>query len=290
MKNKNRKAEDILRDALGVRKSIREELKKQREKQGSELTEKQRRKIINKVKGKYRMGKSVAIFLLGLGITMNATKALPSGDEITPPKSVAENKAGREEFVTELKFENDNTTIKIIDIDKQNKEIKDYIKSEIKGLETEEDVLNYIKTFYINEYNDYHETDYSVEQLKIMRERDLAPEGIITASIQRENGTIYDSVVKDWQGYHTCIVRDDEIIMQEADFLVDVAPVIDTGISYMASMNNEQTLYDLKVKYKENFINEMSDYVVNYKGKTYEIAKENIAKEKELKEGNEIGE
>ncbi|MBP3256308.1 MAG: hypothetical protein J6M60_07495 [Clostridia bacterium] len=290
MSKSKKSPEDILRDALKIKDVMHKKIVEKELKIGRRLTKEEKNKVKDGIRLKYRIGKAVGLGLIVLGIGSSVNNALPKGSEIVEAKTVNENTAERDNFVKELQVE--SSTITIVDINKETEDIRNFLKEEIEGLDTEEKVLDYLKEFYINEYNVEKDTGYTVDQVKFDRSRQLVPtyekEWVLTATIHANGRFIDDSAYKDYTGCHTCEVVDRDVIEAENDdFMSYIAPVISAGISRKASMLNEDTSYQKKEKYKNDFINEMTDYVINYKGPTYDRIMGQI--QEKSNQDNEIG-
>lgn len=291
MSKKDRKAEDILRDALKIKGVMHKKIVEKELKLGRRLTDEEKKKVKDGIKTKYRIAQIAGIGLVVLGIGAGVSNALPKGNEIPEPKTVAENSSERENFVKDLQFE--STKVQIRDIDKETKDIKEFLKEEIENLDTEKQVLDYLKEFYICEYNEEKDSGYTAEQVELYRTRELAPtyqkEWVLIATIYGNDRNHYNSAYKDYTGCHTCEIEDRNIIESEYDdYMAKIAPVISAGIDRMVSMNNKDDYYEVKDNFKNNFIDEMTNFAVNYKGPTYERIMNQIEKRENTQD--EIGE
>lgn len=127
-----------------TREKAMKEIRKEQQRQGRKLDIEERREIARKVARKARTQTAVFAMagFLGIGaLASGGTKALPEGKETT--KTQTENSIELEEIKTQQeKFREE---IKVISED-------EIIKQEISELESEKDVLAYLKNMYLEEY------------------------------------------------------------------------------------------------------------------------------------------
>ena len=289
MGKKNRKAEDILRDALKIKDVMHKKIVEKEIKIGRRLTQDEKQKVKNGIKTKYRIAKAVGLGLIVLGIGSGVSNALPKGNDIPDERTVAENSAERDNFVKEIQFDTATATITVKDLEKENEEIRQYIEDKVNSFETNEEALDYVKQLYINEYNLNKGKNCTIDQLDLMRYRDCEPEWIINATINDNGHISSEAVYKDIWGCHSCkYVYYNKYEGREEDFMEDLAPVLDAGITNYASMNNEGVSKTLQNQRREKFVNMMAEYVSRYKGKTYQMIMEDIESQKS-NDDNEIG-
>lgn len=294
MKERSNKVEEILMAAFGMKKQIQEEIKKKEEKTGEKITKSQKIVIKNRVKAKYKRAKIRVGILAAMGITAGTVALLPKGETEPQPQVKSEAKIEnaklqRRAFTEELKFNSE--TVNLVDLNKEEEQVKEYIEDEINGLRDEQAVLDYMKGFYIDEYNNINDTQYAKEQVELYRSRELGPAWVVRATINNNSDQIVNSAFRDNFGNcHTCIVnREREVIQLEDDFMSELAPVLSAGISHRAAMNNEYDTNAEKEEFRDRFIDEMSNYVIASKGITYENIVEKIEENQKLSSAKEIG-
>lgn len=268
---------------------IRERIAKREEKLNRKLNDEEIRKITKTVKRKVNRERFIRGAFLALGVTISASGCAPlltSGNEETNKQQTeTEIDNERNEFVNGLAVDKTPTVPEEKDNSK-NSQIRDNVKKEIEELETPEEVLNYIKEIYINEYNEQNNENYTTEQLKFHKTRDTeklhkdtaingdiiikegyeennyvdTTAGVITASIKSEDDYIKEKIVNNAYSYKTVYAKDEIVDKYEDNFLVSLAPIVDKGIDWSVAMDKEETSNEVKEKYKNRLIDSVTEY------------------------------
>ncbi len=267
---------------------IRERIAKREEKLNRKLSDEEVRKITKYVKRKVNRERFIRGAFLAAGITIGAgghaliTSGNGEKNQIGNKQTESQIDDGRKEFVKGLTVEVKPT----ISEEKENLQIRNSIENEIEELETPEEVLNYIKEIYIKEYNEQNNENYTSEQLKLRKARneeklhlDTATNGetiikegyekdnyvdteagIITVSIDGDNNYINEKIVNYGHGYKTVYPKDAIVDKYEDNLLVDLAPVVDSGIDWSVAMDKEENSEEIKEEYKKRLIDSVTEY------------------------------
>ena len=243
---------------------IREKIAKKEERLNRKLSDEEIRKITKTVKRKVNRERFIRGAFLAVGITIGAGghALITSGNEETNKQQTeTEIDNGRKEFASGLAVDKTPTVPEEKD-NSENSQIRDNVKKEIEELETPEEVLNYIKEIYINEYNEQNNENYTIEQLEFRKARneeklhmDTATNGdtiikegyeennyvdttagVITASIKDENNYIQEKIVNNAYSYKTVYGKDE---------IVD---------------KYEETSNEVKETYKNRLIDSVTEY------------------------------
>lgn len=288
-------------------KKARVEIKRINEKRSQEgkeiLSKEEERKVIRKVtKEEKRKTKSKAI-LIALGL-MTATAGiegvalLNSGekgiettkDEITIDTDQAEkdvniiNVGDRKVFIEGLKVDTNKLA------EEENKELKENVTKEVEELKTSEEVLNYLKQFYANEYNKENKMQITAENIRIGKTREVGSffydkandgtqiirskasddktkrdvnieAGVISAAVL-DNGKVISNqkILNDNGEYKRIYGKDESIETNEENLLVKTGKIIDKGIDWNIAMDQNETENSVKEEYKKRFINSIVEY------------------------------
>lgn len=163
--------------------------------------------------------------------------------------------------------------------------------------------MDYLKDIYIQEYNDEYKTDFDRSNVSeiyrtredngffLVKDRDQNGNeiirykneydskddkvdisgGLIKVTVTDENSKIIQKVLNDGNNNYTGIANYDNKALEK------VEKIMDTGITWKDSMDNQQTDSKIKRGYKRNFIKS----IVEYKEKQIEeIKTENLGKER----------
>lgn len=238
-------------------------------------------------KEKRKLAIKAELLALGIGGASAATVALVNGQN-------ADTKQERQVFMDEL---NVNTS----KLEKQKgTTLEDNIRNEVESLKTPDEILNYIKQIYANEYNRQNMYDIKKEQITFYRTkhnnnlcRDKAKnadniiresydpdkkylswnDGVIEVKIQLKDEIKVQKIVN-LKGEFKTIYEDNEEVEEYQDSeLVAVGKIVNEGINYMASLeelekekqkSGEQVSYLSQSKacyeYMEKFINAIVEY------------------------------
>ena len=189
---------------------------------------------------------------------------------------------------------------------------------EINSLETPEDVLNYLKTLYANEYNEDHSTNITEDNIKLFVQyrygnnkdysvyNDVATNGdsimrwklfskqenaidkdFIMAKVLDENNKVIDTdaIVYASNNCETVYSSSEQVDKYEDGTLVDVGNIMRHGLCYYSELDNKidqnsKRAIRAKRDYKEDFISAVAQYN-NNKDKNVNINnKEDLEKEK----------
>lgn len=271
-----------------AKRSIQKEIRKQEKEQGRRLEREEKIQIKNAVFRKMRT--RVAVFgtigLLGLGGLIGAgfkddeVKGLPEGQGVEIENQDSE----REIFVNGIK----------VDVEQeQNNLLKEEIENELEGLESPDEVLDYVKEIYVQEYNQNNGTQISNEDVSFYKEasnvviyNDKAVNGdeilrccseydaiksgipvdgekpILKVYIKKQGITITESVaLNETTGEFQNVYRQNEEVKEDkATTLEGTAEVVLTGINVYISMDEKDTYPQVKDVYKERFVNALTEY------------------------------
>lgn len=292
---------------------IRKKIKESEEKLNRELTEKEKRSIAKKVVKKYKRRNFIraTLLLIGLGGAVTAgTKLLPEGKGPQIESEVDLNNSNANTFREGLKVQIGENNASIEE-NEEFKELENQIREEIKGLSNKDEVLKYIKQIYADEFNENNSEnivandvvlyrtkvsdkmykDYAENGDKIVRygsyesnkEEFYSQSGLITATVIKDNDIKTEAVSGD-NGFYQKVYKNGEVVPErdEDSSLLRVAPVIDKGISYATSFDNENIKFYVRDTYRDKLI----DAVIEYKENK---AIENQQKEEQKKAIGQIG-
>ena len=300
-------------------------INEKRSKEGKEILSKEEEKrIIRKVtKEEKRKTKTKAI-LISLGL-MTATAGiegvalLNSGEkgvtstknEITVDMDEAEkdinviNSGNRKVFIEGLQVD----TNKI----EENNELKENVTKEVETLESPEDVLDYLKKFYVDEYNKENQTQFTSENVRLRKVRKIGsyfkdeandgteiirPKtsndkakrnidiecGVISADII-DNGKVLSEeiILNENDKYKRIYDANEDVETYKENLLVKIGKIIDKGIDLKVGMVQNETDESVKEKYKKRFINAIVEYKESQieKISTSSLLDNNIEEEKE---------
>lgn len=284
-------------------------INKKRSEEGKEILSKEEEKrVIRKVtKEEKRKTKTKAI-LIALGL-MTATTGiegvalLNSGEkgvsstkkEITIDMDKAEkdinviNLKNRKVFIEGLEVE----TNKEENIEVENKELKENVTKEVEALETQEDILDYLKQFYINEYNKENQTQFTYENVKFRKTREIGSffkdeandgtkiirtkekddktqrdvditAGVVSATITDNDKIIsIEKVLNENNEYKRIYNRNENVETYKDNLLVKTGKIIDKGIDWNVAIEQAETEESVKEAYKQRFIDAIVEYKEN---------------------------
>ena len=226
-----------------------------------------------------------------------------SKNEITVDVGEAEknikikNLGDREVFIEGIKVSNE----KLEEINDTT--LEDTVVKEVESKKTPDEVLDYLKDIYIQEYNDEYKTDFDRSNVSeiyrtredngffLVKDRDQNGNeiirykneydskddkvdingGLIKVTVTDENSKIIQEVLNDGNNNYTGIANYDNKALEK------VEKIMDTGITWKDSMDNQQTDSKIKRGYKRNFIKSIVEYKEN---QIEEIKTENLGEEK----------
>jgi len=250
-----------------------------------------RKKAERRVERQIRKEKIVTRIALFLGITtIGGTALLTAGNE--EPKQP---NGPRIENETDLDTQDDKITFKdglvvtpeqLMANKEQENPIRKIAEQEINGLETSEEVLDYIKNIFVENYNNKNENDITKEQLELNKSRadkeiykDTATNGdnilrykysagnnlynqtgVITVYIDNEGEKNQQQIAKYDKQYQTIYSSNEQVDKYEDNSLVDVAGIIDTGIDWAVAIQQEGNSYETQQEYKNRLIDAITEY------------------------------
>lgn len=292
------------RTAKKARAEIRR-INKKRSEEGKEiLSKEEEERVIRKVtKEEKRKIKTKAIFaalglmsatslLEGVALLNSGNEGVKSNkNEITINTEQAEkdvnviNVGDRNVFIDGIKVDTNNLNYE------KNKELKENVAKEVESLETSEDVLNYLKQFYANEYNKENDTHMTAENVRLGKTREMTTlfkdkaengeeiikdrlakdkterkidieAGVINAVIIQEGKIISSQeILNNNNQYKRVYSSNEDVEKYEDNLLVKTGKIIDKGIDWNVAMDQKETDPLIKKQYKQRFI----DAIVEYK-------------------------
>lgn len=271
---------------------IRKRIQIKEEKLDRKLTKEERHKIAKSVKRKVARENIVRGVFMAIGISIGAGghALLTAGNNEETNKNQInsemnlEYKNDRQEFVDGLKV--DTVPLNIDNVEELTEEqIRENVEKDINELETPEEVLSYIKDIWANEYNIQNNEEIAREQVKFYKERetvnvfrDIASNGdtilregkeksnistdagVITAYINKADKITKQKIINYYGIYQTLYSMDENVEKYEDNFLVDLAPIIDSGIDWSVVIKQEETEYSVKQIYKNRLIDAVTEY------------------------------
>lgn len=298
-----------------------QEMEKQREKDGKEpFTPEQKKRYIKwETKKELRKSNIRAMIFALVGtsaLTGIGTTALlnEKNGEIKKSKSEISIDAGKEDKDIKIKNVPDDREVFVDGIKvnveslKQDEEnqLKSKIAKDVELLETQEELLNYIKDIYVEEYNKQNNDNITENQVSLMKKRadeyiykdkanngdmifkqeytndtnkkymDLSA-GVITAIIDKGEATLKEKILNYNNEFKTVYNYSKDVEKYEDNTLVKVGDVIDKGIDWYVAREQEDTSVLVKDEYKNRFVTALTEY----KNKQIEEIKQSIINEED---------
>jgi len=282
-----------------AKRTIQKEIKRQEKEQRRKLSIEEKRRIKDKVfrKMRTRMALFGAVGLLGIGgmigynIGRQEVKTITEGDVIENTQETIPNPTrARDEFIN---------TIKVDELP-NIEDIREEVKNEISELGTPEEVLNYTKKLYVEEYNKNHEEKIDIEDIKIWKNshdivfyKDITKSGdsilryctekqakeqgipidgdnpIISVTIVKDGKDIEERVAQKLDGSFANVYDQDEDVKKDKKTTLEtLGRVVLTGIDRATSMEQEGTSAQVKNEYKNRFIKAVTEYKEQYTGES----------------------
>lgn len=297
MKDKKRAFAIANSDAKKVKARINEINEKREESGRPLLTKAQEKNVARKVvklEKRKRMLAAIGLTALVSGGTVAllnpGTKGVEQNkNEITVDAEKAgknvnvKNLSDREVFIEGIKVSNE----KLEEINDTT--LEDTVVKEVESKKTPDEVLDYLKDIYIQEYNDEYKTDFDRSNVSeiyrtredngffLVKDRDQNGNeiirykneydskddkvdisgGLIKVTVTDENSKIIQKVLNDGNNNYTGIANYDNKALEK------VEKIMDTGITWKDSMDNQQTDSKIKRGYKRNFIKSIVEYKEN---------------------------
>ncbi len=277
---------------------IRKKIQIKEEKLDRKLTKEERHKITKNVKRKVARENLVRGLFMAIGISIGAGghALLTAGSNENTNKNQVESEINLEDQNDRLEFVN-SLKVDTVPINIENQlteeQIRENVEKEINELETPEEILNYVKDIWANEYNTQNNEDITKEQVKFYKERETVnvfrdtatngdtilregkehsnintDAGVITAYINKTDNNTKQKIINYFGIYQTLYSMDENVEKYEDNLLVDLASIIDCGIDWSVVINQEETEYSVK----QIYINRLIDAVTEYESrKTKEI-------------------
>ena len=176
---------------------IRKRIQIREERLDRKLTKEEKHKITKSVKRKVARENLVRGVFMAIGISIGAGghALLTAGNNEEANRNQVESEINseeqndRQEFVDSLKV--DTIPINIDNGQELTEEqIRENVENEINELETKEEILDYIKDIYANEYNIQNNEDITKEQIKFYKEREKV-------NVFRDTATNGDTIVRE---------------------------------------------------------------------------------------------
>ena len=311
MKDKKRAFAIANSDAKKVKTRIKE-INEKREESGRPLLTKTQeksvaRKVVKREKRKRMLaaigltalvsGGTVALLNPGTkGVEQNKNEITVDVDKAGKDVNV-KNMSDREVFIEGIKVNNE----KLEEINDTT--LEDTVVQEVESKKTPNEVLDYLKDIYIQEYNNEYKTNFDRSNVSeiyrtredngffLVKDRDQNGNeiirykneydskddkvdisgGLIEVTVTDENSKIIQKVLNDGNNNYTGIANYDNKALEK------VEKIIDTGITWKDSMDNQQTDLEIKRGYKRNFIKSIVEYKEN---QIEEIKTENLGEER----------
>lgn len=290
---------------------IRERIQIAEEKRGRELTEKEKQKIEKNVILKYRRknfirgGIAAIVSALGIGgvagstitkrleeakndrVSQNNEKITVNTLDYSGDININGVQTNKEIFLNGIKVTVDD--VKAIEEQKTEEEkIRAEVEKDIDNLKNEEDVLNYIKKFYVDEFNKKNNTEITVDNVRFDRtriadifiskaqngdeiltfnktERQLngieTNKGVTTAKIIQDETLINIESAMEHGNEYVPVYRNTENIEARGENILSkdsLYAVITSGIDYYDKVKNNEN--DSKEQYKNKFVNAVTEY------------------------------
>lgn len=295
-----------------ARGAVRKEIDKQERKVNRELTREEKKKVQSHVFKKLRTRAAIlaSVGLLGIGSGVvgfrlgqksNEIKGITSGQNIEIDVSEVE-----KDVNIKTTDEKDARQVFLDNININNYEQKtDYemlATNEIENLKTFEDVLNYTKQIYVDEFNKNNEEQISVEDIRLSQNRsdivfykDVAENGdeilrycseyeakemgigidgdtpMLTVYIANKDINATERVAQKQNGEIVNLYgKNEEVSEDKETTLEEVGDVLFAGIDRASSMEQEGTSIQNKENYKNKFINKVAKYKEQNNNKSQE--------------------
>lgn len=278
-----------------IKREIQERIKRKEERIERQLTQEEIDKIEKGVIRKVRRENtiraawlSIGIFL-GIGAGAGGHALLTAGNEPKQPNGQeSESEVDIDKKDEKIEFKN-GLSVSIDQLDTMNQQenqLRKSVEAEIDELDRPQEVIDYLKNIYVDEYNNKNEQKITPAQLKIYKNREdleiykstaengdeilrskssygdrlYNQTGVVTVYIQNENETQEEQIANVNGKYETLYDSVDKVEKYEDNCLVDVAGIMDTGIDWLVAMDESGTSYEVKKEYKNRFIEAVTEY------------------------------
>lgn len=317
MKPKNRKLTDAQKRGEFIVRT-RNESRKEINKMNGNVTKEQRRKIIRKQQRKVILAMTftsflsflaggTSVYLLNEGIQNSKKEITIDADDYPEGIKIENVKNDKQVWLDGI---NAREYVKYGEI----KDLKQKINEKINSFNSADELLNYIKSFYLDEYNENAENPITEENItinayynedsfidyslyedtatngdKIIRKcygKDSVPEGkngisnddFIQVEIVRDDGAIErEMAVYSYENGKYTEVYDynQEVSSYQDGILTDVGSILRNGIAYYSEVTNEQDPNSERaIQQKQEFKESFIDNITTYKESKIEKQKE----------------
>lgn len=271
-----------------AKKQINKEIRKQEKLEKRPLDIKEKREIKNNVLKKMRTRAAIfgTVGVLGIGgiglmfhnMGKDEVKGLDKGQIIET--DIGESQTAREKFASEL-----NVKIPEGMID----EIKTEVLHEVQELQTSDEVLNYVKEMYVEQYNQNNNADISTEDVKFYKTtfdkvfyedengilryctekeyQEMGKKGVdgnlpvISATISNGENNIKEEVAQKQNGEIVNIYEKDEVVEQDKETtLTQLGDVVLAGINYSTAIEQDGNSFQTKRNYQDKLVDAIAEY------------------------------
>lgn len=300
MKEKNKRNEFGRAARIAKKVNIKiEELEKNRKKPFT--AEEKRRRIRWETKKELRKS-NIRAFIVAIAGTMvtgiGTTALLSEGNkEIKKSKNEISIDVGNKDKDIKIKNMPDDRNIFVDGIkvntkelkEREDKELENNVKEDIESLKTREEILNYIKEIYVDEYNKQNNDNINKNQIvfsKIRQDKKVSQDkakngdmilrkdcsndndkkyldistGVITAIIDKGDAKFYETIMNYNNKIQTVYDSNETVEKYEDNVLVKVGDVVDKGIDWSTAKDETENDWITKDKYKQRFIEAVKEY------------------------------
>lgn len=273
-------------------KEIRRRIERKEERLERKLTQEEIDKIARSVTRRVKRENTIrAIWLsmgLALGVGGHALLTSGEGKANQNNKQEVESEIDVNKKDEKITFKNGLvvTAEQLNEMNTEEGQLRKSIEEEIDKLETPQEVLDYLKNIYVEEYNNENEEKITPVQLKLYKNRaDIeiyestakngdkilrnktsggkmleSQTGVITIYIENETEREKQQITNINGKYVTLYSPIDKVEKYEDNCLVDVAEIMDTGIDWLVAMEQDANSYEIKEEYKNRLINAVTEY------------------------------
>lgn len=292
-----------------TREKSKSEIQRKEKKLERRLTSKEKNKIIEKnaklLKSRV-IRKTIASVLLSSAIFITGVGVGEHHANVKMLNAVEENekaneKSAHDKYVSQLSPENYANDSKYEKKD-ETEVIKERVKTEIESLEKPVEVLEYVKGIYVDEYNRVNNTNISIEDVRLSKDRavsvyiekledgtkiflygneDGKDEADTSVGVEKVYITIGDesiseSTIKEYafaEGGYKNVYYDIEDYQKENYVITNLGPIISNGIDLYSAYKSEENGY--KSDDKNIYLDRLEESVYKYEcqklGLDYEI-------------------
>lgn len=285
-----------------TRKQAKKEIIKKQDKLQRKLTTEEKKIIARKVARTTR-GRAIVIGALALGsfsgakatnllneanskgIEQNKTEISIDAEQVDKDININNVTSDREIFVNGIKVDLEEITY--------SENIEERVTNEINSLGTPEEVLNYIKDVYVDEYNEVNNTNISSDNITLYKGRGEILEidqadngdkivrsyekseyegsgepvqtdyGVVKVLVQDGDNRFVDEV-SNYLGtgtYATVYRNDEKVEKSDSTVLIELGSIMDNGIDYYTALSHkDENSIEIINLYKERLINSVIEH------------------------------